>query len=128
MYICVDFDGTIVEHEYPKVGRPVPFAIPYMAHWIDLGAKIILFTMRSGEGLAEAVAYLEANGIDLHGVNHNPDQASWTNSPKAYAHVYVDDAAVGCPLVHTDHRRPYVDWTRVGPAVSEALASQKEMS
>ena len=27
MVIAIDFDGTIVTHEYPKIGKPIPFAI-----------------------------------------------------------------------------------------------------
>jgi len=32
MYICVDFDGTIVEHEFPAIGLPVPGAVEKMIH------------------------------------------------------------------------------------------------
>ena len=27
MVIAVDFDGTIVEHKYPHIGKEIPFAI-----------------------------------------------------------------------------------------------------
>jgi len=120
-YICIDFDGTIVEHEYPRIGPEVPGALKYMTYWQSMGMKLILFTMRSGEQLDEAVAYLTANGIDLFGINHNPDQEEWTTSPKAYGHIYIDDAAFGCPLVFQVGTRPYVDWTIVGPQVSMML-------
>lgn len=121
MYICVDFDGTLVDHCYPEIGEPVPGAIPWLIKLQDYGAKLILFTMRSDSGphgpvLAGAVEYLEKNGINLYGINHNPDQDSWTSSPKAYGHAYVDDAAVGCPLLHPrGFKRPCVDWAEVGP-------------
>lgn len=122
MYICVDFDGTVVDHRYPDVGEPVPHAIDYLKDWQGKGAKLILFTMRSGQELEEAVQYLEGEGVELHGVNRNPDQDSWTESPKAYGHVYVDDAAFGCPKVHPlSFARPCVDWLKVGPAISVAL-------
>ncbi len=105
MYICVDFDGTIVDHAYPDIGNQVPEAIYWLKRLQMLGGRIILFTMRSDQEdgdplLREAVDYLRYNGIHLYGINRNPDQDDWTTSPKAYGHVYVDDAAIGCPLVH----------------------------
>ena len=66
--------------------------------------------MRSGEFLAEAVRYMEESGIELYGINHNPDQDSWTDSPKAYGQYYIDDAAVGCPLTRVYQERSYVNW------------------
>jgi len=112
--ICVDFDGTIVTHEYPRIGRPVHGAIDALKALMKEGHKIILFTMRSGVYLSEAVYYLEENGIELHGVNRNPDQEEWTSSPKAYGQVYIDDASIGCPIYHpADGSRPYVNWEDV---------------
>ncbi len=77
------------------------------------GYKLILYTMRSGEYLLEAVEYLAAEGIELWAVNENPAQKYWTDSPKVYAHVYIDDAAFGCPLVEAENDRPIVDWLAV---------------
>jgi hypothetical protein len=113
MFIAVDFDGTIVMHEYPGLGAPVPGALETILRWIDEGKKIILSTMRSGPQLQEAVDYLTQNGVTLFGVNTNPTQHSWTDSPKVYAHVLVDDTAYGCPLVDGDTERPYVDWSKI---------------
>jgi len=130
MYICVDFDGTIVDHCYPGIGEPVPEAIYWLKQLQNQGAKLILFTMRSdtshgGTLLSDAVKYLEDNGIRLHGVNHNPDQDGWTESPKAYGNIYVDDAAFGCPLIHPrGFIRPCVDWNEVGPALLEICLRQ----
>jgi len=117
MIIAVDFDGTIVTHEYPKIGEPVENALGMLHLFNKLDHKIILWTMRSGVQLCEAVQYLEDNGVNLWGVNENPEQKSWTNSPKQYAQMYIDDAALGCPLIHPDKedgRRPYVNWMAVG--------------
>ena len=111
--IAVDFDGTCVTHEYPNVGRDIG-AVPVLLRLIDAGAKIVLWTMRSGVELDEARAWLEDNGVTLWGVNRNPQQGAWTSSPKAYAHTYIDDAALGCPLVTPSNgERPYVDWKAV---------------
>lgn len=112
MDICIDFDGTIVKHDYPAIGDLVPHAIETMKDLIKNGHRLILFTMRSNVPLTEAVDFLKANGVELYGVNANPTQRGWTHSPKAYAQIYIDDAALGCPLV-TGDERAYVDWLRV---------------
>jgi len=79
----------------------------------DNNHELILWTIRSGDRLQDAVEYLTENGINLYGVNINPDQSSWSNSPKAYAHTFIDDAALGCPLIHSLGSRSYVDWNEV---------------
>lgn len=117
LIIAVDFDGTIVEHRFPDLGKPVPGAIETMKECIALGARIILWTMRSDTEpepyLTHAVDYLKKNGIELFGVNKNPE-TDWSTSPKAYAHIYVDDSALGCPLIQsTSSGRPMVDWSVV---------------
>ena len=112
MYIAVDFDGTVVEHRYPELGRPVPHAIRVLRNLVEDGHKIILWTMRDGDELDAAFAYLAGNGVVPFGVNENPAQ-HWSSSRKAYAHKYIDDAAVGCPLIHPEEGRPYVDWLAV---------------
>ena len=118
----IDFDGTCVEHEYPRIGADVPGAADTLRELTGRGDLLILWTMRSDGPLADAVAWFERRGIEIVGANESPGQASWTNSPKAYAHVYIDDAALGCPLVHPPagtpgSPRPYVDW----PAVRRLL-------
>lgn len=127
MIVGIDFDGTIVEHKYPKVGDPVPHALRVMRRILANEHQIILWTMRSGETLRDATRYLEDNSIEIYGANKNPDQ-DWSTSPKAYCHIYIDDAALGCPLtlpscelapldvyssVEIIPSRPYVDWLSV---------------
>ncbi len=126
LIIAIDFDGTIVEHEFPDIGSPVPGAIKWMKIFQAAGAKLILWTMRSdgqsaGKVLTEAIEYCRSNGIEFWAANCNPDQHSWTSSNKAYAHLYIDDAAYGCPLIEPAGERPYVDWSKVGPAVLEMI-------
>lgn len=111
-YIAVDFDGTCVTHEYPKIGREVG-AAPVLEDLVKEGAKLILFTMRSGDKLQEAVDWFAYHDIPLYGINRNPTQ-TWTQSPKAYAHLYIDDAALGVPLLRgLKGERPFVDWKTV---------------
>ena len=118
--IAVDFDGTIVEHDYPRVGAPVPGALETLRTFNEKKIRIILWTMRDKEELAQAVEYLSKEGIRVWGVNKNPGQYSWTSSPKAYAPIYIDDAALGCPLVHPGSgKRPYVDWAIVNDMLSK---------
>ena len=127
MYMCVDFDGTIVDHCFPDIGAPVPGAIEWLKRFQKAGALIILYTMRSdgrrfGNVLTAAVDYLEKNGIKLFGVNENPDQLEWTSSPKPYGHLYIDDSAAGCPLIHPPgFLRPCVDWITVEKIAYEKL-------
>lgn len=112
MYIAVDFDGTCVTHEYPNVGRDIG-AVPVLKKLVEAGHKIILNTMRSGDELADAIQWFIDNDIPLFGVNENPTQKSWTSSPKVYAHIYIDDAALGCPLTTDKITRPFVNWKEV---------------
>ncbi|NET30655.1 MAG: hypothetical protein F6K19_01455 [Cyanothece sp. SIO1E1] len=127
MYIAIDFDGTCVAHEFPKVGKDIG-AVPVLKELVDAGHKLILFTMRSdienpsskdyqieekgGQYLTEAINWFKENDIPLYGIQTNPTQSSWTKSPKAYAQIYIDDAALGCPLIYSKER-PYVDWGKV---------------
>lgn len=108
--IAVDFDGTVVSHEYPKVGKDIG-AVPVLQKILSRGHKLILWTMRSGRELDEAIDWFAKNDIELYGIQINPSQMSWTASRKAYANLYVDDAALGCPLkIDPTQARPYVDW------------------
>lgn len=119
MYICIDFDGTIVDHRYPDdIGEPVPGAIEWLKKWHNAGAKLILFTMRSGKHLDEATRWFMWHEIELYGINHNPSQDSWTDSPKAYGHLYIDDAAFGCPLLEVKgFARDCANFDIIGPEV-----------
>jgi len=113
MIIAVDFDGTCVTHAYPEIGSDIG-AVPVLKALVAAGHKLILYTMRSGDTLAAAVKWCEENGIELWGVNNNPEQHTWSASPKVYAALYIDDAALGCPLIlPANGKRPYVDWGEV---------------
>ena len=109
MIIAIDFDGTCVKHAYPEIGEDIG-AIPVLKKMVNDGHQLILNTMRSGKLLDEAIQWFENNGIKLSGANHTPGQATWTESPKVYAQLYIDDAALGCPTNYDGTGRPYVDW------------------
>lgn len=130
MEICIDFDGTCVTHDFPKVGKDIG-AVPVLKKIVEAGHNIILFTMRSdieevfsedetvhgvaGNYLTDAQNWFLKNEIPLYGINENPKQKTWTLSPKAYGQLYIDDAALGCPLVVNSEisERPFVDWNMV---------------
>ena len=122
MYIAVDFDGTCVTHEYPKVGKDIG-AVPVLKKLTDSGHKIILNTMRSGDKLKEAMQWFADNNIPLYGANENPTQKSWTDSPKVFANLYIDDAALGCPLIfdHAISSRPFVNWVMVEEILEKTI-------
>lgn len=120
MNIAVDFDGTCVTHAYPEVGNDVG-AVPVLKEIVQAGHKLILNTMRSGKELFDAVDWFMDRGIPLYGVNGDPEQHTWTASPKVYAQIYIDDAALGCPLLMIPSRsaRPFVDWDKVREMLRE---------
>lgn len=119
MYICVDFDGTCVKHTKPLSSKkPIEGAVEVLKELVDAGHHLILFTLRSNKNgimyLEEAVKWFKDNDIKLSGSQRNSTQWKWTDSPKAYGSLYIDDAAVGCPLLQGDDDiRPYVDWAEI---------------
>ena len=121
MYICVDFDGTCVTHEYPKVGKDIG-AVPILKKLVEKEYQLILFTMRSGKELDDAVNWFKENDIPLFGINHNPSQ-TWTTSPKAYGHLYIDDAALGAPMMVDKSLcpRPFYNWKEAERLLARAF-------
>lgn len=118
MFIAVDFDGTCVKHSFPYIGEDIG-AAPVLKDLVDSGHLIILYTVRSGEFLDAAVNWFTENEIPLFGINENPTQNSWTQSRKIFANLYIDDYALGVPLVHkkvneySTNIERYVDWAKV---------------
>lgn len=129
MIIAIDFDGTCVTHSFPDLGTDIG-AQDVLKQLVNNGHQLILWTMRCDEKdivgdniisyphkqyLRAAVNWFEDNDIPLWGIQRNPEQDSWTSSPKAYAQLYIDDAALGCPLkfVPEVSPRPFVDWAEV---------------
>lgn len=145
MVIAIDFDGTCVSHEFPKVGKDIG-AVPVLKKLVERGHNLILHTMR-GDGqsfycgelckmedvknkvnpvamsvLDDAVKWFFDNNIPLYGINNNPQQKHWTDSKKVFAHMYIDDSALGIPLKYDEDgsvSRPYVDWVRVEQLLKE---------
>jgi len=141
MEIILDFDGTVVTHDFPKIGKDIG-AQPVLKALVENGHKLILFTMRCNtildlnkidffepndqEGhietyLDDAVNWFKENDIPLYGVQTNPTQHTWTSSPKAYGQLIIDDAALGCPLTFLPsfHSRPFVNWRSITQMLNE---------
>ena len=99
MIIAVDFDGTIVTHDYPHIGKPIPFAIETLKRLQADGHQLILWSVREGDLLQEAVDYCMQKGIEFYAVNANfPEekQLSTADSPrKIVADIYIDDRNLG---------------------------------
>lgn len=120
MVICIDFNGTSTTHEYPLIGKDIG-SVRVLRMLIDKGHKLVLFTMRSGKELEDAVNWYKENDIPLYGINKNPTQRFWTKSNKAHANLYIDDAGINCPLIYNKDisDRPYVDWNEVEKILKE---------
>jgi len=100
MTIAVDFDGTIVEHKYPAIGRERPFAIETLMELSAQGHKLILWTARDGKLLEDAVRFCKERGLEFFAVNSNyPEGALFADrsdkSGKVIADIYIDDKNLG---------------------------------
>ena len=99
MIIAVDFDGTIVEHRYPKIGEERPFAIETLKMLIRDRHQLILWSVREGELLDEAVQWCRERGVEFWAVNRDyPEEDSRHNqhfSRKLKADIFIDDRNLG---------------------------------
>jgi len=95
--IAVDFDGTIVDHEYPAIGKEKLFAFRTLKELEKMGARLILWTFRAGKELDEAVEYCRKNGIEFYAVNKNYPEEVFDESisRKIDADIFIDDRNVG---------------------------------
>lgn len=99
MIIAVDFDGTIVEHKYPHIGKEIPFATDTLKQLMREHHKLILWSVREGELLDEAVAWCRERGVEFYAVNKDfPEERQTTEhhySRKIKADVFIDDRNLG---------------------------------
>jgi len=98
MTIAVDFDGTIVEHAYPEIGKPIPMALDILRKLREEEHhKLILWTMREGSLLQDAVDYCEKNGVYFYACNKNyPEEDMQNGSPrKIGVDLFIDDRNIG---------------------------------
>ena len=99
MTIAVDFDGTIVTHEYPAIGVERPFAIDTLKMLIRDQHKLILWSVREGKLLDEAVEWCRERGVEFYAVNRDYPEETITNNPhfsrKLKVDLFIDDRNVG---------------------------------
>lgn len=98
MIIAVDFDGTIVEHKYPEIGREIPFATKTLKMLIEERHRLLLWTVRSGDLLQEAVDWCKERGVEFYAVNKNYPEEQVDNNGcycKLNAELFIDDRNLG---------------------------------
>lgn len=130
MNILIDFDGTCVTHNHPTIGEEIG-AVPVLKALVAKGHNLILFTMRGSgkislekfgrDGLQDAIDWFNGHEIPLYGIQTNPTQHKWTNSPKAHGHLIIDDTALGIPLMLSPKYGLFVDWLGVIDLLGESL-------
>lgn len=94
MVIAVDFDGTLCEHRYPAIGAPNLDLIRTLVEVQQAGHKLILWTCREGDTLAEAVEWCRQHGLNFDAVNQNLVEsimATRSDPRKIFADIYLDD-------------------------------------
>lgn len=115
MTIAVDFDGTIVTHEYPHIGKEIPFATDTLRQLIKDGHRLVLWTVREGELLQEAVGWCRERGVEFYAINRDyPEEEPHKNnnfSRKLKVDLWIDDRNVG----------GLPDWGTIYRMVSEHL-------
>ena len=133
MVIAVDFDGTIVTHEYPRIGKERPFAIATLKKIQEEGNhQLILWTVREGELLREAVEYCRERGLEFYAINSNyPEEIPEHNAPrKLVADLWIDDRNLGgipdwgiiYQMVKSGN--PWIPWQGISPEVAQPKPSR----
>ena len=98
MTIAVDFDGTIVEHRYPRIGGEIPFAIDTLKLLQQEKHRLILWSVREGTLLEEAVEWCKARGLEFYAVNKDYPEEQKSHqgfSRKLKADLFIDDRNLG---------------------------------
>jgi hypothetical protein len=98
MTIAVDFDGTIVRHRYPKIGDEIPFATETLRLLLRDRHRLILWTVREGKLLDEAIEWCRARGVEFYAVNRDFPEEDATGSGfsrKIKADLFIDDRNFG---------------------------------
>ena len=121
MIIAVDFDGTIVEHKYPAIGKEIPFAFETLRKLQTEHHKLILWSVREGKLLDEAVTFCRERGLEFYAVNRDyPEEEKSLNnhfSRKLKADIFIDDRNLG----------GLPDWGMIYEMVSKRLSYEDLM-
>lgn len=126
--IAVDFDGTIVEHRYPEIGKEIPFATDTLRMLMAEHHKLILWTVREGKLLKEAVDWCHERGVDFWAINGDYPGENHENNDyftrKIKADYFIDDRNIGglpdwgqiYQIIHEN--KTYADLIREGYGIS----------
>ena len=112
MIIAVDFDGTVVDHEYPAIGKTKLFAFETLKALQEKGFRLIMWTYRAGKELDEAVEFCRANGIEFYAINKNYPEEEYVEgeiSRKINADIYIDDKNIG----------GFLGWSRIWELITQ---------
>lgn len=120
MVIAVDFDGTLVDHEYPRIGREKLFAFETLKQLQKEDHRLILWTIRTGKELDEAVEYCRSKGIEFYAINKNYPEEVFVEGEvarKVNADIFIDDRNVG----------GFAGWSKIYEMLNEAGALSHAM-
>ena len=118
MVIAVDFDGTIVEHCYPEIGKERMFAFQTLRMIQAEGHILILWTIRHGKELDDALAFCKKNGIEFYAANQNYPEEDFdnTSSRKINADIFIDDRNIG----------GFIGWGEIWQEIIKIAPTSKE--
>ena len=139
MIIAVDFDGTIVEHRYPEIGRERPFAIETLKMLIADHHRLILWSVREGQLLEDAVKWCKDRGVEFYAVNKDyPEENGTENnnhfSRKLKVDLFIDDRNIGglpdwgtiYQMIKYNNTYPDIIKERMGKTSQEDLPKKKK--
>lgn len=125
LILAIDFDGTLVEGKFPKIGRDLG-GLFWLSQLKALGCEMILWTCRVDQRLEEAIDWLALHGYSdiITKVNERADAMQWPDDPrKVFANFYVGDRTLGAPLVKGTH---HYDWEKAGPMLIKAVIAERK--
>lgn len=114
MTIAVDFDGTIVEHRYPAIGKEIPYAIETLKKLQQDRHQLILWTAREGQLLIDAVEFCKSRGLEFYAINSDVPNEGWKDvapTRKLKVDMFIDDRNLG----------GLPDWSVIYRMISEGL-------
>lgn len=127
MTIAVDFDGTLVEHRYPEIGKEFPFAFAALRKLMKDGHTLVLWTVREGRLLDEAVEFCKSKGVEFAAVNgFYPDDslAVDLSSRKLKVSLFIDDRNLG-GLPCLDRKPGVPDWAAIYDMISTGMSADE---
>ena len=107
---AVDFDGTIVQHRFPRLGNPMPDVHEGLRK-LSEKFDIVVWTCRCGYEADEAERFM--NEQELPFATINKGVAGWDEAQgcrKIYADIYIDDRNFG----GFPGWRAVIDWLEEG--------------